>query len=99
MTRVERRGFIVGILSLLAAPLAAEAQMTPKARGYAGWRCLDVRAGSGSVATLLAHRVGPSGTVVAADIDLRFLTNLPPNVEVRRHDITTSDMESKSYDW
>jgi len=26
MTRVERRGFIVGTLSLLAAPLAAEAQ-------------------------------------------------------------------------
>jgi SAM-dependent methyltransferase len=65
----------------------------------AGWRCLDVGAGSGSVATLLAHRVGPSGTVVAADIDLRFLTNLPPNVEVRRHDITTSDLESKSYDF
>ena len=65
----------------------------------AGWRCLDVGAGSGSVATLLAHRVGPSGTVVAADIDLRFLANLPPNVEVRRHDITTSDMESKSYDF
>jgi SAM-dependent methyltransferase len=46
----------------------------------AGWRCLDVGAGSGSVATLLAHRVGPSGTVVAADIDLRFLTNLPPKL-------------------
>ena len=26
MTRVERRGFIVGTLSLLAAPLAVEAQ-------------------------------------------------------------------------
>lgn len=65
----------------------------------AGWWCLDVGAGSGSVATLLAHRVGPSGTVVAADIDLRFLTNLPPNVEVRRHDITTSDLESKRYDF
>ena len=51
--------------------------MTPKARGYAGWRCLDVRAGSGSVATLLAHRVGPSGTVVAADIDLRFPQTCP----------------------
>jgi hypothetical protein len=46
----------------------------------AGWRCLDVVAGSGSVARLLAHRVGPSGTVVAADIDLRFLTNLPPKL-------------------
>jgi hypothetical protein len=28
MTRVERRGFIVGTLSLLAAPLAAETQQT-----------------------------------------------------------------------
>jgi putative ABC transport system substrate-binding protein len=30
MTRVERRGFIVGTLSLLAAPLAAEAQPAGK---------------------------------------------------------------------
>jgi hypothetical protein len=36
MTPVERRGFIVGTLSLLAAPLAAEAQQTEKVRriGY-----------------------------------------------------------------
>ena len=35
MTRVERRGFIVGTLSLLAAPLAAEAQAAKVARvGY-----------------------------------------------------------------
>ncbi len=30
MTRVERRGFIVGTLSLLAAPLAAQAQPAGK---------------------------------------------------------------------
>jgi hypothetical protein len=32
MTRVERRGFIVGTLSLLAAPLAADAQQAGNIR-------------------------------------------------------------------
>ena len=40
MTRVERRGFIVGTLSLLAAPLAAEAQPAGKVHriGFLGER-------------------------------------------------------------
>ena len=33
MTRVERRGFIVGTLSLLAAPLAVDAQSGPARDG------------------------------------------------------------------
>ena len=37
MTRVERRGFIVGTLSLLAAPLAAEAQPAGKAPARVGY--------------------------------------------------------------
>lgn len=64
-----------------------------------GWRCLELGAGQGSVARMLARRVGPSGAVVATDIDLRFLTGLPSNVEVRRHDIETSDLGQVLYDF
>jgi 2-polyprenyl-3-methyl-5-hydroxy-6-metoxy-1,4-benzoquinol methylase len=63
-----------------------------------GWRCLDVGAGAGSVVNWLAERVGPSGSVVAADIDTRFLTDLPDNVEVRRLNILTDDLEAGAFD-
>lgn len=36
-----------------------------------GWRCLEVGAGHGSIARWLAERVGPTGSVLAADIDPR----------------------------
>jgi SAM-dependent methyltransferase len=40
------------------------------------------------MAVWLAERVGPSGTVVATDIDLTYLDRLQiPNLEVRRHNI------------
>ncbi|HEY1635252.1 MAG TPA: methyltransferase domain-containing protein [Acidimicrobiales bacterium] len=53
-----------------------------------GWRCLEVGAGRGSMALWLAEQVGPSGTVVATDIDLTYLDRQQvPNLEVRRHNI------------
>ena len=59
-----------------------------------GWRCLEVGAGRGSIARMLAERVGSSGSVVAMDIDPRFLENLKaPNVEVRKHDILTDPLD------
>ena len=39
----------------------------------AGWRCLEVGAGGGSVAAWLGERVGPTGHVLALDLDLRHL--------------------------
>ncbi len=64
-----------------------------------GWHCLDVGAGSGSLARLMAERVGPLGRVVATDINLRFLTDLKlPNVEIRQHDIVTDALETDVYD-
>jgi SAM-dependent methyltransferase len=53
----------------------------------AGWRCLEVGAGAGSIARWLAQRVGPAGQIVAVDIDPRYLTGLPGNVAVRATDI------------
>lgn len=63
-----------------------------------GWRCLEVGAGRGSIARWLAARVGPAGSVVAADIDPRFLTGLPANVELRVLDIREHELEPDAYD-
>src|SRR5256885_14271279 len=38
-----------------------------------GWRCLDVGAGTGSGAELLAERDGEDGRGLAVDLDVRFL--------------------------
>ncbi|OLP02795.1 hypothetical protein BVU76_08630 [Mycolicibacterium porcinum] len=64
-----------------------------------GWSCLEVGAGAGSVARWLADRVGPSGHVVAADLNPRFLDGLPASgIEVRRLDITADEIEPGRYD-
>src|SRR5262249_29169579 len=53
-----------------------------------GWRCLEVGAGRGSMAVWLAGQVGPSGQVVATDLDVDFLLRVKlPNLEVCRHNI------------
>ena len=41
-----------------------------------GWRCLEVGGGRGSMAAWLAEKVGPTGHVVATDIDLGYLRRL-----------------------
>jgi SAM-dependent methyltransferase len=64
----------------------------------AGWRCLEVGAGRGSIARWLAEQVTPTGSVVAIDIDPRFLTDMPENVEVRKVDIREDDLEAGRYD-
>lgn len=63
-----------------------------------GQRCLEVGAGRGSIARWLAERVGTRGAVVAADIDPRFLTGVPANVEVRQVDVRSQDLGSGEFD-
>jgi 2-polyprenyl-3-methyl-5-hydroxy-6-metoxy-1,4-benzoquinol methylase len=64
-----------------------------------GWRCLEVGAGGGSIASWLCGRVGPTGRVVATDIDTQFLESIKmPNLEVRQHDIATEDPPGEGYD-
>lgn len=54
-----------------------------------GWRCLDVGAGDGGVARLMADRVGPTGRVTATDLDTRWLGQpRDPRLDVLQHDIT-----------
>ncbi len=63
-----------------------------------GWRCLEVGAGRGSIARWLAEQVGPEGSVVAADIDTRFLDGMPDNVQVRIVDVREDGLETGAYD-
>ena len=54
-----------------------------------GWSCIDVGAGGGSIARWLGARVGPTGRVVATDLDTTALDRaVPSNVEVVRHNIS-----------
>ena len=64
-----------------------------------GWRCAEIGGGTGTVARWLCERVGPSGHVVATDLDTRFLDQLDmPNLEVRRHNIVEEPLEPATYD-
>jgi SAM-dependent methyltransferase len=64
-----------------------------------GWNCLDVGAGGGSITRWLAERVGPTGTVLATDIELDLLSGVElPNVTVRRHDVRTDPMQAGWFD-
>ena len=59
-----------------------------------GWRCLEVGAGRGSMAVWLGQQVGPTGHVVASDIDVGYLNRLDlPNVEVIEHNILDDPLD------
>jgi SAM-dependent methyltransferase len=65
----------------------------------AGWHCLEVGGGGGSITAWLAERVGPTGHVLVTDIDSRFLEPLDAsNVEVRRHDVVTDPLPQAAFD-
>lgn len=51
-----------------------------------GQRCLDIGAGGGAITRWLADRVGPTGAVVAVDLDTEHLV-ARPGIEIHRHDI------------
>jgi SAM-dependent methyltransferase len=69
-------------------------------RGVApGWRCLEVGAGGGSIAAWLCDRVMPGGTVLAIDLDTRWVAELAqPNLEVRVHDLLADDLPAGEFD-
>jgi SAM-dependent methyltransferase len=65
-----------------------------------GWRCLDAGAGGGSFARWLAARVGPDGSVVAVDLDVRLLEEIEaPNLEVRQMDLAVDDLPGDGFDF
>ena len=64
-----------------------------------GGRCLDVGAGTGTLAAALAQRVGPSGSVVAVDVNTRFLDpSAGERVEVWQADVTREPLPSADFD-
>jgi SAM-dependent methyltransferase len=64
----------------------------------AGWRCLDVGAGGGSVTRMLADRVS-TGSVLAVDLDTALLKGLVSDrVEVRRHDLRSDSLPADTFD-
>jgi ubiquinone/menaquinone biosynthesis C-methylase UbiE len=68
----------------------------------AGWYCLEVGAGSGSIAAWLNDLVDQDGHVLVTDIDPRFLTGLSDlkgeNIEVRQHNIVTDPLPDSAFD-
>jgi SAM-dependent methyltransferase len=64
-----------------------------------GWRCLEVGAGSGTIAKWLADRVAPTGHVLVTDVDTRFLEPLRgPTLDVRAHDIGSDLLPDAEFD-
>jgi 2-polyprenyl-3-methyl-5-hydroxy-6-metoxy-1,4-benzoquinol methylase len=64
-----------------------------------GWRCLEVGAGRGSIASWLCEKTGPEGHVTAIDSSVKFLRSLSyPNLEVLENDITIYNPGVELYD-
>ncbi|MFG2355745.1 methyltransferase domain-containing protein [Streptomyces sp. NPDC048521] len=64
-----------------------------------GWRCWEVGAGGTSVVSWLATKVGPTGKVVATDIDTtRLAPAAGPTVDVRVHDVGTGQPPEEGFD-
>ncbi|MEU3617878.1 methyltransferase [Streptomyces sp. NPDC006872] len=64
-----------------------------------GWRCWEAGAGGTSVVSWLAKKVGPTGKVLATDIDTSRLTSVArPPVDVRVHDLGTDEPPMEGFD-
>ncbi|MFF4013533.1 methyltransferase domain-containing protein [Streptomyces sp. NPDC001843] len=64
-----------------------------------GLRCWEVGAGGTSVVSWLAEKVGPTGKVVATDIDVsRVAVVARPPVEVRVHDVGAEEPPGEGFD-
>jgi SAM-dependent methyltransferase len=63
----------------------------------AGWRCLDIGPGGGSITRWLSDRVGPDGSVTALDLNPDQIT-AGGNITVTRGDIRDVDLPANSFD-
>ena len=64
-----------------------------------GWRCWEVGAGGPTVAAWLAGRVGPTGSVVATDLDLAWMGEpAPRGVTALVHDVTAEPPPGGPFD-
>jgi len=64
-----------------------------------GWRCWEVGAGGRTVIEWMAREVGPTGRVLATDIDTRWMDAAPrAAIEVRRHDLIADKVPDERFD-
>jgi SAM-dependent methyltransferase len=63
----------------------------------AGWRCWEVGAGGPSVPAWLAERTGPSGHVLATDIDVSWMA-AGAAYHIRRHDVGADPPPGDGFD-
>jgi SAM-dependent methyltransferase len=64
-----------------------------------GWRCLEAGAGGGSIAVWLANRVGPTGRVIATDVETTLLEPLASdNLEVLNHNLLADELPARAFD-
>jgi SAM-dependent methyltransferase len=66
-----------------------------------GWRCLEVGAGTGTIAAWLAEQVGAKGRVLATDLSLALMEQrglAAENLELRRHDILNDPIPDGEFD-
>ena len=65
----------------------------------AGWHCLEIGAGAGSVTRMLCERVGPDGRVVAVDLEPALLADVSaPNLEVQQLDVVVDELPEAAFD-
>ncbi len=62
-----------------------------------GMRCWELGAGGGSIARMLSNAVGPTGRVVATDLEPCHVT-ADGNVTVHRHDVRSGPVEGGPFD-
>ncbi|MFJ2826015.1 class I SAM-dependent methyltransferase [Streptomyces sp. NPDC087263] len=64
-----------------------------------GWRCWEVGAGGTSVVSWLAKKVGPTGRVIATDIDTSWVASAArPPIQVRVHDVGVEEPPGDGFD-
>ncbi len=64
-----------------------------------GWSCWEVGAGGGSIARWLAERVGSTGSVLATDLDLRWIpASSLSSLTIARHDVAHDPIPFDTYD-
>jgi len=64
----------------------------------AGWACWEVGAGGASVPAWLAEQVGPTGRVLATDIDTTWMPASGAGFDVLRHDVGTEQPPADDFD-
>lgn len=108
MTRITEQTYVFGrrrererrrleLFELLRDP--ASTRRLEQTGVGAGWRCLEVGAGRGSIARWLARRIGPDGSVLAIDLEPELLDDVnEPRLEVRGADVREIELQPRSFD-